>query len=80
MGKAEVYKLVEDNDTRWNSMDDCIVRALYLQPALDECVEKGIDSWHVARRRKQKASRPSIVDHRLTMDDWEVLKVYHEIL
>ena len=79
-GKAEVYRLVEDNDTRWNSMDDCIERALYLQSALDEFVEKEIDNWHVARRRRQKALRPSIVDDRLTADDWEVLKAYHEIL
>jgi hypothetical protein len=79
-GKAELYKLVEDNDTRWNSLDDCIERALYLQLALDEFVEKEIDNWHVARRRRQKALRPSIVDDRLTTDDWEVLKTYHEIL
>lgn len=79
-GKAEVYKLVDDNDTRWNSMDDCIERALYVQPALDEFIEKETDNWHVARRRKQKALRPSIVDDHLTMDDWEVLKAYHEIL
>ena len=68
-GKAEVYKLVDDNDTRWNSMDDCIERALYLQPALDEFIEKEIDNWHVARRRKQKVLRPSIVDNHLTPDD-----------
>jgi hypothetical protein len=61
-------------------MDDCIERALYLQPALDEFVEKEIDNWHVARRRRQKALRPSIVDDRLTTDDWDVLKAYHEIL
>ena len=61
-------------------MDDCIERALYLQPALDEFIEKEIDNWHVARRRKQKVLRPSIVDDHLTLDDWEVLKAYHEIL
>lgn len=79
-GKAEVYKLVEDNDTRWNSMDDCIERALYLHSAIDEFVEKEIDNWHVARRRKQRAQRPLIADDRLTIDDWVVLKAYHEIL
>ena len=61
-------------------MDDCIGRALYLQSAVNEFVEKEIDNWHVARRRRQKALRPSIVDDRLTTDDWEVLKAYHEIL
>jgi hypothetical protein len=71
---------VEDNDTRWNSTDDCIERALYLQSALDEFVEKEIDNWHVARRRRQKALRPSIVDDCLNSDDWEVLKTYHEIV
>ncbi|KAF4547066.1 Hypothetical protein D9617_61g013170 [Elsinoe fawcettii] len=40
-GKTEVYRLVEDNDTRWNSMDDCIERALYLQSALDEFRQGG---------------------------------------
>jgi hypothetical protein len=80
VGKAEVYKLVEDNDTRWNSMDDCIERALYLQSAMDEFTEKEIDNWHVACRRKQKALRSSIVDDNLTLDDWEVLKAYHEVL
>ena len=79
-GRAEVYKLVEDNDTRWNSMDDCIERALHLQPAVNEFVEKEIDNWHVARRRRQKALRPSMFDDRLNTDDWEVLKGYHEIL
>jgi hypothetical protein len=69
VGKAEVYKLVKDNDTKWNSMDDCIERALYLHSALDEFVEKEIDNWHVARRRKQRAQRPSIVDDRLTIND-----------
>jgi hypothetical protein len=61
-------------------MDDCIERALYLQSALNEFVEKEIDHWHVVRRRRQKALRPSIVDDRLSTDDWEVLKAYHEIL
>jgi len=61
-------------------MDDCIERALYLQSAVNEFVEKEIDNWHVARRRRQKALRPSIVDDRLTTDDWEVLKAYHKIL
>lgn len=43
-GKAEVYKLVEDDDTRWNSMDDYIERALYLQSALDEFFKNEIDN------------------------------------
>jgi len=57
-------------------MDDCIERALYLQPAINEFVEKEIDKWHVARRRRQKALRPCIFDDRLTADYWEVLKTY----
>ena len=61
-------------------MDDCIERALYLQSALNEFVEKEIDNWHVARRRRQRALRPSVVHDRLSTDDWEVLKAYHEIL
>jgi hypothetical protein len=77
-GKAEVYRLVEDNETRWNSMDDCIERALYLQSTLDEFVENEIKNWHVAHWRRQKTLRPYIVDDRHTADDWEVLKAYNQ--
>lgn len=47
---------------------------------MDEFIEKEIDNWHVAHRRKQKALRPLIVDDRLTLDDWKVLKAYHDVL
>jgi len=78
--KAELYQLMEGNETRWILRDDCIERALYLQLALDELVEEEIGNWHVVRRRRQKALRHYILDESLTTNDREVLKARYEIL
>lgn len=79
-GKAEVYKLVEDNDTRWNSMGNCIERAIYLRPAIDEFIEKELDNYHAALRRNKNAQQPSVIEDALSQEDWEVLTLYHNIL
>lgn len=85
-GKKEVYHLVRDVETRWNSFDDSAERALYLQVAIDELMlkEKVEYDEYVQRcqrtKRPVKQKAPAILQDALDADDWNVIKIYHEIL
>lgn len=73
-GKAETYELVRDVETRWNSFDDSVERALYLRPAIDELM------LEVKMEHERKKKTLPILADQLTDDDWNVLAMYHEIL
>ena len=78
VGKVEVYKLMEDNDTE---LDGRLYRKSAVSAtSFGQFIKKEVDNYYVACRYKQKALRPLIVDNNLTLNDWEVLKAYHEVL
>lgn len=85
-GKREVYQIVKDVVTRWNSFDDSAARALYLRPAIDEFIQREHDTWNSYVRRaseigrKVTKSEPSILKDKLSDDDWATIPQYHEIL
>lgn len=72
LGQSETSKLLQDKVTRWESMRDSIGRALHLRSALDEFVDKEMED--------QDTSQLSIAQDCLAPREWEVLKVYHDIL
>lgn len=86
----EVYKLVRDNDTRWNSLFSMIERAVKLRAAIDEFIVKQIGKWteyetrwqanhaHKKKPPKKKAP-PSIIADQLTPDAWHILSQYYRI-
>ena len=85
-GTKETYELIKDVETRWNSFDDSAERALYLQPAIDELLlkEKVEYDEYVHRcsqtKRPVKRRTPAILEDALNADDWNVIRLYHEIL
>lgn len=86
----KIYKLVEDQETRWNSSYDMIERALILRTAIDEFVRKIIKEYddyllkitHNNTRRlpKRHQPKPAICEDYLSVDDWSVLTEYLAIL
>lgn len=87
------YNLVEDVDTRWNSVYSMCDRALQLRNPIDAFiiseesrykiylsnVEAKNSRFHSNKRIKPK-ERPSICDDLLTNDDWVTVTQYLEIL
>ena len=87
----QIYRLVHDNDTRWNSLFAMIERALKLRESIDEYIFKETAKWTEYEMRWQaknshrskppkKKKRPSILDDQLSADDWHTLTQYHRIL
>lgn len=86
----KIYKLVEDQETRWNSSYDMIEHAVMLQSAIHEFMRKIIKEYddYIARIThnnsrslpKRHQPRPTICDDYLTEDDWSVLTEYLAIL
>lgn len=84
----EVYKLVRDHDTRWNSLFSMIERAVKLRAAIDEFIVKQIGKWteyetrwqaNQAHKKKppKKKAPPSIIADQLTPDNWHILSQYY---
>jgi hypothetical protein len=86
----KIYKLVEDQDTRWSSTYDMIERAVMLRTAIDEFMRKIIKEYddyiskitHNGIRPipKKHQSKPAICEDYLSVDDWSVLTEYLAIL
>ena len=72
--RSETLKLLQDKGMTWESMKDSIGRALHLRSALHEFVDKEMED------EDQDTSQPSIAQDCLAFREWEVLKVYHDIL
>jgi hypothetical protein len=87
-GKREVYELVKDNRTRWNSFYDAATRALYLQAAITEFCEKETSDYDNRVQREsykplhqqRVLKAPSIHQDKLGADDWAVIAEYVAIL
>lgn len=71
-----VYSLNLANDTRWNSNQAEMQRAVELRNAIDEMTAPEVYKWN----SHHSAQKPSIVDDYLTADDWSVIAVYLDIL
>ena len=85
-GKKDVYGLIKDVTTRWNSFYDAAERAVYLQPAIDELLseqqveyDKYINGCKLKGRPAQRI-KPVILEDCLTVSDWSVVKQYLAIL
>lgn len=86
----KIYKLIEDQDTRWNSSYDMIERAVMLRTAIDEFMYKIIKEYDdyitkVTRNGskalpKKHKTRPTICADHLSVDDWAILTEYLAIL
>ena len=85
-GAKETYELIKDVETRWNSFEASASRALYLRTPIDEFVQEISDEYDNYVRRMTLKSQPikrqrlSIIDDRLTADDWSTIASYREIL
>lgn len=78
--KKHVYKLVQDNATRWNSYYSCARRALDLQNDIDEFILQEQLSFESKRRRESSNYRPTIVNDKLTAEDWHTISLYVDLL
>jgi hypothetical protein len=81
-----VYELVRDIITRWLSFVDCANRALYLRAAIDELLFEERRNYEAYCHRCTQSIRPitkqppAILQDALSSDDWNVIKLYCEIL
>ena len=84
--KKEVYELIKDVETRWNSFYYSAERACYLRTAIDELLIEEDTEWrqYCARceqaNRPIKRRRPPILSDMLSTDDWAVITRYVQIL
>lgn len=78
--KKHVYKLVQDNATRWNSYYACARRALDLQNDIDEFILQEQLSFESKRRRESSSHRPTIVNDKLDADDWHTIGLFVDLL
>jgi len=85
--KKELYELVKDVTTRWNSFDDAATRALYLRAAIDELMMEEEVKYNELAARQRRNPRikkidqpPAILEDRLSDEDWHVIALYHDIL
>jgi hypothetical protein len=85
-GYKEVYELVKDVITRWLSFVDSAERALYLKPAIDELLLEEKVKYEEYCHRCTQGNRlvlkdpPPILSDALTANDWNVIKLYCDIL
>jgi hypothetical protein len=78
--QRHVYKLVQDNATRWNSYYSCARRALDLQNDIDEFILQEQLGFESKRRRESSNHRPTIVNNKLTAEDWHMISLYVDLL
>lgn len=68
---------IADNETRWNSRHRMMVRALLLRRYFNRIAEKAERAWG---RSKRKLMKPSIIDDKLSEEDWDVVEVFVQVL
>jgi hypothetical protein len=90
--QKEPLHLIRDDLTRWNSWYDAAERALLLRNAIDEFVDQELLEYHQAvvrheRRfqlntasQKDPPKAPTVLYDKLSVDDWEVIKLYMKLL
>ena len=84
--KKEMYQLITDVTTRWNSFYDSANRAVYLQPAIEAILDDELGAYDKQVRQaglnsqRQQPKRPAILDDVLSAVDWSVISQYLEIL
>lgn len=85
-GKKDIYQLIKDVETRWNSFYYSAERATYLRVAIDELLEEEHTQYERYAHHCRSAGRnitnprPPILDDTLTNDDWTVITRYVQIL
>jgi hypothetical protein len=90
--KQQPLHLIKDNVTRWNSWYDAAERAIFLRQHIDEFTDDELSDYrsklarHEARSRgpympqKDPPKSPSLLQDKLTPDDWDVIATYMTIL
>lgn len=77
-GKKRVpLRPIADNETRWNSRHRMMVRALLLRRYFNRIVEKAESAWE---RSKRRSSKPSMLDDRMSEEDWDVVDALIQVL
>lgn len=84
------YDVITDNATRWNSSEAMMERGYQLQNALDSLVQAEVTEWsqYLSRRTqngakplpKKSRKKPTIVDDKMSAEDWSVIAEYLAIL
>jgi hypothetical protein len=84
--KKEVYGLVKDVETRWNSFYHSAERACYLRVAIDELLLEEDAEYQQYCARQRQGGRPitrqppPILKDTLLTDDWAIITQYVAIL
>lgn len=77
-GKRRVpLRPIADNETRWNSKHRMMVRALLLRRYFNRIVEKAESVWE---RGKRKSTKSTIIDDKMSENDWDVVEVLIQVL
>ena len=77
--------LIKTIETRWHVEDDAYARAFQMRDAIDELIDEVTERYNkelrISERKGNKPPlKPSVIDDKLTADDWSILSRYHEIL
>ena len=84
--KKEVYGIIKDVETRWNSFYHSAERACYLRVAIDELLLEEDTEYRQYCARCEQANRlikrqpPPILKDMLSTDDWAVISQHVAIL
>lgn len=82
---SATLSLIKTVETRWHVEDDAYARAFKMKEAIDELIDQQIDQYNKAVRQSERKGtkappKPSIIDDKLSTDDWLILSRYYEIL
>ena len=88
--KVELKRIITPVETRWNSWEEAMERAIELRPVLDEVIEKVRYEWDkywnrltansTKRPPRKHRKKPAIYDDYMTDDDWHIITVYYNML
>jgi len=84
------YDVIMDNATRWNSSEAMMERGYRLRNPLDTMVQAEVTGWNQYKARrtdngtkpmpKKSQKKPTIVDDKMSAEDWSVIAEYLAIL